>query len=125
MRGQQRKLDIKLQKLVHMSSRRPSLLPTQRLLPLQTQTIISIAVAQAGSTLVCHLFFSLISQLSKLVLFRQLDMGTLIGDSPPKSIEDGAKIPVRLAIGNIDGATGEFWENPSNSDTGDGQVSVW
>ena len=52
-------------------------------------------------------------------------MGTQVGNNPPKSIEDGAVIPIRLATGKIDGITGEFWENPSVSGTSDGRVSVW
>jgi len=52
------------------------------------------------------------------------DMGNLIGDAP-KSLADGAKIPCRLAVGDIENKTGEFWENSSVTATGDGQVSTW
>ena len=52
-------------------------------------------------------------------------MGQMVGNSPPKSIEDGAKVPVKLATGDIQRVSGEFWENPSVSNTGDGEVSVW
>lgn len=48
----------------------------------------------------------------------------LIGDAP-KSLTDGAKIPVRLAVGDCKNATGQFWENPNVTDTGDGDISVW
>jgi len=52
------------------------------------------------------------------------DMGNQIG-KPPKTIEDGAKIPLRCAVGDIQGSTGEFWENKDISSTADGQVSSW
>lgn len=52
------------------------------------------------------------------------DMGNIIGDAP-KTLEQGGKIPVRCAVGDIQGATGEFWENKSVTDTGDGAISVW
>ena len=51
------------------------------------------------------------------------DMGNQVG-RPPKSLEDGAKIPVRLAVGNIK-ETGKYWSNPGISDTGDGRVCKW
>lgn len=51
-------------------------------------------------------------------------MGNQIG-KPPKSIEDGAKIPLRCAVGDIGNANGVFWENKDISSTDDGQVSVW
>lgn len=38
---------------------------------------------------------------------------------------DGAKIPIRLAFGDIDGVTGRYWGNPSIADTGDGKVMEW
>lgn len=43
----------------------------------------------------------------------------------PKSIEDGAKIPVRLAVGDIGNSSGDFWQNDNNTDTGDGHISEW
>ncbi|PRP86199.1 hypothetical protein PROFUN_05715 [Planoprotostelium fungivorum] len=52
------------------------------------------------------------------------DMGGLVG-KPTKSEDDGAKIPVRLAVGDIGGVSGEFWENPGIHDTEDGRVSKW
>ena len=51
-------------------------------------------------------------------------MGQIIG-KPSKSLADGAKIPVRLATGDIEGATGQFFENESVHDTGDGKISEW
>jgi hypothetical protein len=39
--------------------------------------------------------------------------------------DDGGKIPLRLAIGDIGNSTGDFWENGSISSTEDGKVSVW
>ena len=44
---------------------------------------------------------------------------------PPKSIEEGARIPVRCAVGDIGGSSGDFWENDSNTDTADGHASKW
>lgn len=41
------------------------------------------------------------------------------------SVADGAKIPVRLAFGDIGDVTGRYWANPGVSDTGDGQVMDW
>lgn len=52
------------------------------------------------------------------------DMGSIVG-RPSKSAADGAKIPVRLAVGDIGGATGEYWGNPSIHDTGDGEIQKW
>jgi len=39
--------------------------------------------------------------------------------------EDGGRIPLRLAIGDIGNSSGEFWENQSISSAADGKVSVW
>ena len=52
------------------------------------------------------------------------DMGNKVG-KPPKTLEEGARIPVRLAVGDTQGVTGAFWENQSGRDTGWGRVSVW
>lgn len=74
------------------------------------------------------------------------DMGNLLG-RPPKTlgtwnllmrwqgmqlitieltVADGAKIPIRLGFGDIDGGvTGRYWGNPSVRDKGDGQVQAW
>lgn len=52
------------------------------------------------------------------------DMGKILGQ-PEKSLDDGGKIPVRLAVGDIKNATGEFWENQSIHSTADGEISVW
>lgn len=51
------------------------------------------------------------------------DMGNQVG-SPPKSLEDGAKIPVRLAVGDVKDS-GKYWSNPSISGTGDGRICEW
>lgn len=40
-------------------------------------------------------------------------------------LADGAKIPVRLALGDVDGSTGEYWSNPSIHDKGEGQITEW
>ncbi len=48
-------------------------------------------------------------------LIRNLSMLSL-------STEDGARIPVRLAIGEIGDVTGAYWANESMSGKGDGKV---
>ena len=53
------------------------------------------------------------------------DMGSIAGSRPPKTPEDGAKIPIRLALKDIGETTGRYWSNPSVADTGDGQVMTW
>lgn len=52
------------------------------------------------------------------------DMGGQVGDGG-KSPEDGAKIPVRLAIGDIGGVSGRYWANDGVQNTGDGEVQEW
>lgn len=52
------------------------------------------------------------------------DMGNIMG-KPGKSPEEGARIPVRLGFGRIDGVTGRYWSNPGVGDTGDGKVMPW
>jgi len=54
------------------------------------------------------------------------DMGHQVG-KPPKSLEDGAKIPVKLAVGAIGDVSGKYWSNPSIRDTGDGELTdnIW
>ena len=52
------------------------------------------------------------------------DMGSIMGQ-PPKKPEEGARIPFRLATGDLGGVTGKYWENPSISGTGEGQVGEW
>lgn len=51
------------------------------------------------------------------------DMGQLLGQ-PPKSLEDGAKIPVRLAVGDIK-ESGKYWGNDDVFGTGDGKIQPW
>lgn len=51
------------------------------------------------------------------------EMGQLIG-KPAKSTADGAKIPLKLAFGDIT-ETGKYWENETVYDTASGNVSVW
>ncbi|KAF8542879.1 hypothetical protein BDD12DRAFT_936297, partial [Trichophaea hybrida] len=53
------------------------------------------------------------------------DMRRHVGDKPPKTCEEGAKIPVRLAVSDIGETSGKFWENPSLSDTDYGEVTTW
>ncbi|KAF2085886.1 NAD(P)-binding protein [Saccharata proteae CBS 121410] len=52
------------------------------------------------------------------------DMGKMVG-KPRKTIEEGARIPVRLATGDIGGVSGRYWGNPSIMDTGYGDVVEW
>ena len=46
----------------------------------------------------------------------------VLADNTP---EDGGRIPLRLAVGDIGNSTGDFWENPSISSAADGKVSTW
>ncbi|KAH8082353.1 hypothetical protein HD553DRAFT_71696 [Filobasidium floriforme] len=52
------------------------------------------------------------------------DMGHLIG-KPPKSLEEGARVPLNIALKDIGGTTGKYWANSSVSGTGEGQVQKW
>ncbi|KAJ5118263.1 hypothetical protein N7448_009978 [Penicillium atrosanguineum] len=55
-------------------------------------------------------------------------VGTTLGAQagpPPKSVEAGAKIPVRLAIGNIGRVSGRYWANDSVASAADGKVQEW
>ncbi|KAJ6189137.1 hypothetical protein N7519_004045 [Penicillium mononematosum] len=52
-------------------------------------------------------------------------VGTSLGaqaGQPPKSIDEGARIPVRLAIGDIGNISGRYWANDSVASTGHGKV---
>jgi carbonyl reductase 1 len=51
-------------------------------------------------------------------------MGNLVG-KPPKTAEQGAIIPVRLAVGNLGGVNGKYWANDSVTGTGEGKVQEW
>jgi carbonyl reductase 1 len=55
----------------------------------------------------------------------ETDMGKMVGSSPPKTLEEGAKIPVRLALGDAGGVTGIYWANDSIKDRGEGHVQEW
>ena len=52
------------------------------------------------------------------------DMGSQVGEGG-KSPDDGAKIPVRLAIADIDGVTGRYWNNEDKESTADGRICEW
>jgi len=52
------------------------------------------------------------------------DMGSLTG-KPPKTTREGARIPLHLAFGNLNGTTGKYFENDDISDTGVGEVREW
>lgn len=53
------------------------------------------------------------------------DMGQLVGSRPPKSPEDGATIPLRLAFGDIEGQTGKYWGNDGIRGKENGKVQPW
>ncbi|KAK5137914.1 hypothetical protein LTR08_006683 [Meristemomyces frigidus] len=56
------------------------------------------------------------------------DMGRLVGSrtvDPPKTAEQGAKIPLRLAFGELGGVTGSYWGNDSIREKGEGKVQEW
>ncbi|KAF2767208.1 NAD(P)-binding protein [Teratosphaeria nubilosa] len=56
------------------------------------------------------------------------DMGGLAGSQkqrPPKSAEEGARIPVRLAVGEVGGVSGAYWANESVRGKGEGSVREW
>ncbi|KAK5118435.1 hypothetical protein LTR62_002949 [Meristemomyces frigidus] len=56
------------------------------------------------------------------------DMGRLVGSKtvqPPKTAEEGARIPVRLAFGDMGGVTGRYWANGSIRGKGEGEVQEW
>lgn len=40
-------------------------------------------------------------------------------------IEEGARVPLHLAFGEIGQVTGRYWANDSVSDTGIGKVQPW
>ncbi|KAJ5631483.1 uncharacterized protein N7484_011583 [Penicillium longicatenatum] len=55
-------------------------------------------------------------------------VGTPLGaqaGQPPKSVEEGARIPLRLAIGDIGQVSGRYWANDSVASIGDGEVRDW
>ncbi|KAL2174072.1 uncharacterized protein P884DRAFT_302857 [Thermothelomyces heterothallicus CBS 202.75] len=49
------------------------------------------------------------------------DLGAQAGP-PPKTPEEGARIPLHLAFGDIGDVTGRYWANDSTADTGVGKV---
>jgi carbonyl reductase 1 len=56
------------------------------------------------------------------------EMGGIVsarGTRPPKSPEDGARIPVRLALEDLGGVSGEYWANESVRSRGSGEVQKW
>ena len=56
--------------------------------------------------------------------WNKTDMGSLGGDFGKDPME-GAKIPVKLAIGDIGDVSGGYWANDSIVDTGDGKLREW
>lgn len=51
--------------------------------------------------------------------------GQLVGSRPPKKVEEGATIPLRLAFGDVGGPTGKYWANSSIRGKGEGEVQEW
>jgi carbonyl reductase 1 len=52
------------------------------------------------------------------------DMGSIMG-TPPKTPEEGARVPIHLAFDDLEGVTGRYWANDSISGKGDGKVQEW
>ena len=52
------------------------------------------------------------------------DMGLSIGKAP-KTPAEGAKVPVRVAFGDIGGVTGAYWANASVRSREEGEVQEW
>lgn len=52
------------------------------------------------------------------------DMGGQVGEGG-KSPEDGSRIPIRLAIGDIGTVSGRYWANDGVQNTGSGEVQDW
>lgn len=52
------------------------------------------------------------------------DMGAQIG-RPPKKPEEGARVPFRVAFGDIGGVTGRYWANDSVRSREEGRVQEW
>lgn len=55
-------------------------------------------------------------------------MGDMVSSrtvKPPKTIDQGAVIPVKLAIGAIGGVTGKYWANESVRSKEDGHPQEW
>jgi carbonyl reductase 1 len=52
------------------------------------------------------------------------DMGNQVG-KPPKTPREGATIPVRLALGELNGVSGKYWANDSIRSREDGKPQFW
>ena len=52
-------------------------------------------------------------------------MGRIVGNKPPKTPEQGARIPVHLAFDEIDDVTGRYWANDSIRGKEEGKVQEW
>lgn len=55
-------------------------------------------------------------------------MGRLVGSrsvQPPKTPEEGARIPVRLALDDLGGVSGKYWANGSIRSRDAGEVQEW
>ncbi|KAL6711549.1 hypothetical protein ACN47E_004483 [Coniothyrium glycines] len=52
------------------------------------------------------------------------DLGSQAG-KPPKTSEEGARVPLHLAFGDIGNVSGRYWANDSVSGKGSGKVQDW
>ena len=52
------------------------------------------------------------------------EMGGAMGRAP-KTAKEGARIPVRLAVGDLGGVSGRYWGNDSVMEKGEGKVQSW
>ena len=52
-------------------------------------------------------------------------MGKMIGGQPPKSEEEGARVPLKLGFKDLGGVSGEYWGNDSVMGKGEGVVQPW
>jgi carbonyl reductase 1 len=56
------------------------------------------------------------------------DMGGIVsprGTRPPKTPEEGAVVPIHLALGEVDGVSGRYWANESIRTKGRPEVKEW
>ena len=53
------------------------------------------------------------------------DMGKMVGSKPPKSTEEAARIPLKLAFKDIGNISGKYWGNQSVMGRDEGKVRPW
>ena len=49
----------------------------------------------------------------------------VVGATPYKSVEDGARILYNVAVKDIGKTTGHYFAEPTNADKGEGKPSIW